>query len=208
MILTPSLGFDRLVLDVLSGKDSRDYECGIKLDEDFETSVHELRVYFGFFKLAHTCESILRFYTYDGVTNYVKCKTGELQDESSGIHVFLSGHASPLGEVWDPCLVTVHLCLVTFHFKNFPELRVLRYTDDVNIIVRFSQVLKLTATNKPVFKSDGTLAFNMVKTMTLAKRPTDRHVYETCTQYMSTNITLTHQRAILIGTTPSCYLQC
>jgi hypothetical protein len=70
---------DRLVLDVLSDKDSRDYEYGIKIDEDFETSVHELRVYFGFFKLAHTCESILRFYSYDGTTNYVKCKTGGLQ---------------------------------------------------------------------------------------------------------------------------------
>jgi hypothetical protein len=34
---------DRLVLDVLSGKASRDYECGIKLGEDFETTVHELR---------------------------------------------------------------------------------------------------------------------------------------------------------------------
>jgi hypothetical protein len=35
---------------------SRDYECGIKMDEDFETSVHESREYFGFFKLVHTCE--------------------------------------------------------------------------------------------------------------------------------------------------------
>jgi hypothetical protein len=40
----------RLVLDVLSGKASRDYECGIKSGEDFETTVHELRAYFGFFK--------------------------------------------------------------------------------------------------------------------------------------------------------------
>ena len=34
----------RLVLDVLSGKDSRDYGCGITVDEAFETVVHELRV--------------------------------------------------------------------------------------------------------------------------------------------------------------------
>jgi len=47
----------RLVLDVLSDKVSRDYECGIKVDEDFETTVHELRAYFGFFNLAHKCES-------------------------------------------------------------------------------------------------------------------------------------------------------
>ncbi len=31
----------RLVLDVLSGKASRDYACGIKIDEEFET-VYEL----------------------------------------------------------------------------------------------------------------------------------------------------------------------
>jgi hypothetical protein len=42
----------RLVLDVLSGKASRDYSCGIKVDEAFETTVHELRAYFGFSQLA------------------------------------------------------------------------------------------------------------------------------------------------------------
>ncbi len=43
------------MLDVLSGKASRDYACGIKIDEEFETAVYELRAYFGFFKLARTC---------------------------------------------------------------------------------------------------------------------------------------------------------
>jgi hypothetical protein len=62
----------RLVLDVLSGKDSRDNTCDIKVDEGFETVVHELTVYFGVFKLAHTCEIILRYYSYDGATNYVR----------------------------------------------------------------------------------------------------------------------------------------
>jgi len=55
--------FARLVLDVLSGKASRDYACGIKVDEEFETAVYELRAYFGFFKLARACESVLRFYS-------------------------------------------------------------------------------------------------------------------------------------------------
>ncbi len=66
-------------MDVLSGKSSRDldYSCDIKVDEAFETTVHELRDYFGFFKLARACESILRFYSYDGSTNYLKLKTGE-----------------------------------------------------------------------------------------------------------------------------------
>jgi hypothetical protein len=29
-------------LDEVSGKASREYECGIIVDEDFETAVHEL----------------------------------------------------------------------------------------------------------------------------------------------------------------------
>ena len=41
----------RLVLDVLSGKASRDYACGINVDEDFETTVYELRSYFSFSSL-------------------------------------------------------------------------------------------------------------------------------------------------------------
>ena len=68
----------RLVLDVLSDKVSRDYVCVIKVDEEFETTVYELRTYFGFFKLTHTCETILCYYSYDWTTNYVKCKTGGL----------------------------------------------------------------------------------------------------------------------------------
>ncbi len=43
----------RLVLDVLSGKASRDYECGIKVDEDFETAVHELSVFWIFQACTH-----------------------------------------------------------------------------------------------------------------------------------------------------------
>jgi hypothetical protein len=110
----------RLVLDVLSGKASRDYTCGIKVDEDFETVVHELRTYFGFFKLARTCESILRFYSYDGATNYLKCKTGGLQDDPPEFMVF--------------CLVTLHLWARIF--KMFPEFRVLAYADNDNTIGR------------------------------------------------------------------------
>ena len=101
----------RLVLDVLSGKESRDYASGIKIDEEFETAVHELRAYFGFFKLARTCETILRIYSYDGDTNYVKCKTGGLQGDSPEFTVF--------------CHVTLHLWGRVF--KMFPDLRGLAF---------------------------------------------------------------------------------
>ena len=106
------------MLDVLSGKASRDYTCGIKVDEEFETTVHELRAYFGFFKMSRTCETILRIYSYDGDTNYVKCKTGGLQGDSPEFTVF--------------CHVTLHLwgCV----FRMFPDLRGLVFVDDGNVI--------------------------------------------------------------------------
>jgi hypothetical protein len=78
----------RLVLDVLSGKSSRDYESVIKSSEDFETAVHELKAYFGFFKLTHTCESTLRFFLYDGTTNYLKLRTGGLQGDPPEFMVY------------------------------------------------------------------------------------------------------------------------
>jgi hypothetical protein len=92
-------------------------------------------------------ESILRFYSYDGATNYLKCKTGGLQGKRPLFIVF--------------CLVTLHLWVRIF--MMFPELRRLAHADDGNIIGRLSQALKLTAVIKPVFKLDGNLDFNVVK---------------------------------------------
>jgi hypothetical protein len=51
----------RLVLDVLSGKVSRGYACGINADANFETTVHDLKAYFGVFRLQSTRETIHRF---------------------------------------------------------------------------------------------------------------------------------------------------
>jgi len=58
----------RLVLNVRSGKDSRDYTCGINVTEDFETAVYELNC---LFKLARSCEKIICFYSYDGATGRI-----------------------------------------------------------------------------------------------------------------------------------------
>jgi hypothetical protein len=85
----------RLVLDVLSGKESRDYSCDIKVDEAFETAVHELRAYFGFFKLARACESFLRFFLRRG-HELSETKNGSSRGLSR-IHDILPCHSSPLG---------------------------------------------------------------------------------------------------------------
>ena len=54
------------------------------------------------------------FYSYDGATNYVKCKTGGLQGDSPEFMVF--------------CHVTLHLWGRVF--KMFPALRGLAFADD------------------------------------------------------------------------------
>ena len=164
----------RLVLDVLSGKSSRDYACGIKVDEDFETAVYELRSYFVFFKLARSCETILRFYSYDGATNYVKCRTG--------------GTLSP--PVQSPEFMV--FCLVTLHlwgriFQKFPELKGLAYADDGSIIGPLSKVLTLISELKPVFKQDANLDFNLSKTKILAKGTSAQHVFDRAKFFLQVN---------------------
>jgi hypothetical protein len=72
-------------------------------------------------------------------------------------------------------------------FKMFPELRGLAYADDATIIGRFSQVLKLAAVSKPVFKSDDNLEFKMDKTEFLAKGPTARHVSKRAQYFLQTD---------------------
>ena len=59
----------------------------------------------------------------------------------------------------------------------FPELRGLAYADDGTTIGRLSQVLKLAAVSKPVFKLDDNLHFNMGKTEFLDERFYSRDVH-------------------------------
>ncbi len=139
--------------------------------------VHELRVYFGFFKLTHTCESTLRFSSYDGDTNYLKLRIGGLQGDPPEFMVYF--------------LVTVHIWWRIF--KMFPELRDLVYVDDTTIIGRLSQALKLTVVSKSVFKSDDNLDFNMGKTEFLTKGPTTRHVFEQAQSFLQTGHCRLHQ---------------
>ena len=106
------------------------------LNGDFETAVYELKTYFGFFRLQRTWETILHFYTYDGTTPIMS--DGGLQGDSPEFMVF--------------CLVTLHLW--GHIFSKFPEIKVLAYTDDGNIIAKLSTDLKPMSILTPFFKED------------------------------------------------------
>ncbi len=152
----------RLVLDALSGKSFRDYACGINADADFETVVHDLKAYFVFFRLQPTCETILGFDSYDGATNYVRCRTGGLQGDCPEIMFF--------------SLVTLHLWGRIF--GKFPEIKGLAYADEGKIIAKLSISLELISMLAPVLKKDANLGFNISKIKVLAKGPSADHLFE------------------------------
>ena len=64
-----------LTLDMISGRASRDYTCGIK-EGDVLGTVDSLTNLFGYFKAMRTCHSKLRYFDWDGQVHLVKGKTG------------------------------------------------------------------------------------------------------------------------------------
>ena len=121
--------------------------------------------------LARACESVLRFYSYDGATNDLKLKTGGLQGDCPEFMIFY--------------IVTLHLWGILF--RKYPELRGLAYADDGNSVGRLSLVLQFLGTGQPMFKEDGNLDFNMGKTKFLAKGTISAgHLYERAQHFLRT----------------------
>jgi hypothetical protein len=63
-----------LTLDMMSGRVSRDYACGIK-EGDVIGTVDSLTNLFGYFKAMHGCHSKLRYFDWDGQVHLAKGKT-------------------------------------------------------------------------------------------------------------------------------------
>ena len=64
-----------LTLDVLSGRSSREYGCGIRKGQDIP-NCETLSNLFGYFKAMHTCHGKLRYFDWDGQVHLAKGKTG------------------------------------------------------------------------------------------------------------------------------------
>ena len=67
-----------LTLDMISGRASRDYACGIK-EGDVIGTVDSLPNLFGYFKAMRGCHSKLRYFDWDGQVHLAKGKTGGQQ---------------------------------------------------------------------------------------------------------------------------------
>jgi hypothetical protein len=76
-----------LTLDVLSGRASRDYACGLKRGDAIPTC-DNLSNLFGYFKTMRTCEAKLRYFDWDGQVRIAKGKTGGQQGDPLEMLIF------------------------------------------------------------------------------------------------------------------------
>jgi hypothetical protein len=76
-----------LTLDMISGRASRDYACGIK-EGDVIPTVNTLSNMFGYFKAMRTCHSKLRYFDWDGQVHLAKGKTGGQQGDPLEMLIF------------------------------------------------------------------------------------------------------------------------
>jgi hypothetical protein len=70
-----------LSLDVLGGTASRDFACGLKEGDSFETVCEGLRNIFEYFKAMRTSKSHLRYFDYLGKVLDAQGKTGGQQGD-------------------------------------------------------------------------------------------------------------------------------
>jgi hypothetical protein len=67
-----------LTLDMISGRVSRDYLCGLKQGDVIPT-IDTLSNLFDYFKAMRTCHTKLRYFDWDGQVHLAKAKTGGQQ---------------------------------------------------------------------------------------------------------------------------------
>ncbi len=76
-----------LTLDMISGRASWDYACGIK-EGDVIVTVDSLTNLFGYFKVMRTCHAKLRYFDWDGQVHLTKGKTGGQQGDPLEMLIF------------------------------------------------------------------------------------------------------------------------
>jgi hypothetical protein len=136
-----------LTLDMISGRASWDYACGIK-EGDVIPTVNTVSNLFGYFKAMRSCHSKLRYFDWDGQVHLAKGKTGGQQGDPLEMLIFnLTIH-----HLWGRVLA------------KFQEARAVAYADDGYIKAKLSVALQVLAEVKAVFKADAGLELNVSKT--------------------------------------------
>jgi hypothetical protein len=165
-----------LTLDMISGRVSRDYTCGIK-EGDVIPTVNTVSNLFGYFKTMRSCHSKLRYFDWDGQVHLGKGKTGGQEGDPLEMLIFnLTIH-----HLWGRVLT------------KFQETRSVAYADDGYIKVKLSVTLQVLAEVKAVFKADAGLELNVSKTSILpSKGVTDQTVFDMGQTIMQVTPSIAH----------------
>ncbi len=116
-----------LTLDVLNGRVSRDYVCGLKKGDVIPTC-DTLSNLFGYFKDMWMCEAKLRYFDWDGQVHIVKGKTGGQQGDPLEMLIF----NLTVNHIWGQVL------------PKFQGSRTIVYADDGYIKGNLSVVLQVS----------------------------------------------------------------
>jgi hypothetical protein len=80
-----------------------------------------------------------------------------------------------------------------FFSRKYPEMRGVAYADDGTVVGRLSLALKFLGEGQPLFKEDGNLDFNILKTKFLTKGPISaRHMFERVQHFLRTIPSIHH----------------
>jgi hypothetical protein len=135
----------RLTLDVLGGKASCDYACGLKEGDNIETICTELRNMFSYFKALRTTQSHLRYFDFCGSVLDAWGKTGGQQGDPLEMIAF--------------CLSIHHLWGRTLA-KHYQDACVVAYADDGYIKAKLSVAIEVLSDIKHVLREDAGLDLN------------------------------------------------
>ena len=171
-----------LSLDVLGGTASRDYACGLKEGDSFETVCEELRNMFEYFKAMRTTKSHLRYFDYLGNVLDAQSKTGGQQGDPLEMIVF--------------CLSIHHLWGRTLA-KHQQDACAIAYADDGYIKAKLSVALEILSDLKQVFRDDAGLDVNVFKTQILVKGITADVAHKAAHDIIATTPALSHLSPML-----------
>ena len=136
-----------------------------------ETVVHELKAYFGFFRLHHTSETILRFYSYDRATNYVRCRMVHFK------------------EIDDSLWYSVSLLYTSgvIYLGNSHKLKDWPIPTMTTSSRNYRHPSKVIVMLVSVFKKDGNLDFRIRKTKVLTEGASVDHLFEHTKHFLDTD---------------------
>jgi hypothetical protein len=147
-----------LTLNVLSGRASRDYVCGLKKGQAIPTC-ENLSNLFCYFKAMRTCHAGLRYFEWDGQVHLVKGKTGGQQGDPLEMLIFN---------------LTIH----NLWGRVLAKFQAVAYADEGYIKGKLSVALRILAELKRVLKEDAGLELNVSKTSILPKGTTQQAVFD------------------------------